>query len=359
MFYENLNKSNSIFYSNFIKSLKKLNKKDSYILGKNLSEFENNFANYLGANHCIGVANGLDALTMSLKLLKLPKNSEVLVASNSYVACILSILNAELKPVLIEPNLETYNIDPNQIKKKITKKTRAVLAVHLYGKSCEMDEIIKICKKNDLYLLEDCAQSHGSKYKNKSTGTFGDFGCFSFYPTKILGGIGDGGAITCKKKKYKEYLLKFRNYGSITRYKNEIIGQNSRLDEIQALFLNIKLKHLNKIIQHKRKLAKIYFENLSNKFILPKVESYKKDTFYIFNVRHPERDKLKAYLEKKNIMSDIHYPIPPYKQKALKKMFNGSFPISDEIHNTTLSLPISFAHTKKQIYEVTKVMNKF
>ncbi len=175
----------------------------------------------------------------------------------------------------------------------------------------------------------------------------------------ILGGIGDGGAITCKKKKYKEYLLKFRNYGSITRYKNEIIGQNSRLDEIQALFLNIKLKHLNKIIQHKRKLAKIYFENLSNRFILPKVESYKKDTFYIFNVRHPERDKLKVYLEKNNIMSDIHYPIPPYKQKALKKMFNGSFPISDEIHNTTLSLPISFAHTKEQIYEVTKVMNKF
>ena len=191
MFYENLNKSNSIFYNSFIKSLKKLNKKDSYILGKNLSEFENNFARYLGANHCIGVANGLDALTMSLKSLELPKNSEVLVASNSYFACILSILNASLKPVLIEPNLETYNIDPNQIKKKITKKTRAVLAVHLYGKSCEMDEIIKICKKNDLYLLEDCAQCHGSKYKNKSTGTFGDFGCFSFYPTKILGGIGD------------------------------------------------------------------------------------------------------------------------------------------------------------------------
>jgi len=359
MFYENLNKSNNIFFNNFIKSLKKLNKQGSYILGKNLSKFEFNFAEYLNAGYCVGVGNGLDALTMSLKSLNLPKYSEVLVASNSYVACILSILNAGLKPILVEPDLETYNIDPNQIKKKISKKTRAILAVHLYGKSCEMDEIINICKKNNLYLLEDCAQSHGSKYKNKNTGTFGDFGCFSFYPTKILGGIGDGGAITCKKKKYRDYFLKVRNYGSITRYKNEIIGQNSRLDEIQALFLDIKLKSLNKIIDHKKKLAEIYFENLNENFILPKIESHKSDTFYIFNVRHEKRNRLKKYLASKNITTDVHYPIPPFSQIALKSKFNENYPISEEIHKTTISLPISFAHTRKEINKITQIMNRF
>jgi len=359
MFYENLNKSNNKFYAEFMISLKKLNKKGAYILGPNVDKFENNFSKYLGAKYCVGVANGLDALTMSLKLLKLPNNSEVLVASNSYIACILSILNAGLKPVLVEPDLATYNIDPNKIKKKITKKTKVILAVHLYGKSCEMDKILKICKENKLYLIEDCAQSHGSKYKNVNTGLFGNFGCFSFYPTKTLGALGDGGAIICKLKKDSNLIKKKRNYGSVIRYKNEIIGQNSRLDEIQALFLNIKLKYLNRIIQHKKKLAEVYFENLNNNFILPKVEHHKSDTFYIFNVRHENRNKLREYLLKNNIKTDIHYPIPPFKQNALKPYFNESYPISEEIHKTTISLPISFAHTKDNINKVTKILNKF
>ncbi len=359
IFYEDLNKANKIFYKSYIKALESLNRKGNYILGKNVNEFEMNFAKYLGANHCVGVANGLDALTISLKAINLPKNSEVMVASNSYIACIISIVNAGYKPVLIEPDLETYNINPEEIKKNITKKTKAILAVHLYGKSCNMGEITKICKQKKLFLIEDCAQSHGSLYKNKMTGTFGNFGCFSFYPTKLLGGIGDGGAIVCKKNFTKNYLKKFRNYGSIKRYKNEIIGQNSRLDEIQALFLNLKLKHLNKIINHKRNLAKIYFENLNDKFIKPKLEKTKKDSFYIFNVRHGDRNKLRSYLLKNNIMTDIHYPTPPYAQESLKKLFSKNYPISDKIHETTLSLPISFAHTEKQIYEVSKIMNRF
>jgi dTDP-4-amino-4,6-dideoxygalactose transaminase len=359
MFYENLNKSNNIFYSEFIRSLKKINKKGTYILGPNVNKFENNFSKYLGANYCVGVANGLDALTMSLKSLNLPNNAEVLVASNSYIACILSILNADLKPVLVEPDLATYNIDPNKIKNKITKKTSVILAVHLYGKSCEMDEILKICKENNLYLIEDCAQSHGSKYKNVNTGLFGNFGCFSFYPTKTLGALGDGGAITCKTKKNSNLLKKQRNYGSVARYKNEIIGQNSRLDEIQALFLNIKLRSLNKIINHKKKLAEVYFENLNNKFIMPKIEAHKSDTYYIFNIRHEARDRLRAYLLKKKIMTDIHYPIPPFKQLALKTYFGENYPISEEIHSTTVSLPISFAHTRNDINKVTKILNKF
>ncbi len=359
MFYENLNKANEIFYKKFMSSLNILNKKGNYILGNNVKKFEKNFATYLGAKQCVGVANGLDALTISLIALKLPKNSEILVASNSYIACIISIINAQLKPVLVEPNIDTYNIDAKKIKSKINKKTRGIMAVHLYGKSCDLDEIGKICKENKLYLIEDCAQSHGSLYKKKKTGTFGDYGCFSFYPTKLLGAIGDGGAIICKNKKDKDYLMKFRNYGSIQRYKNEILGQNSRLDEIQAIFLNIKLAYLQKIIKHKRELAEVYFENLNHKFILPKIEKHKRDSFYIFNVRHYDRDRLKDYLKKKNIMTDIHYPNPPYKQKSLLKFFDEKYPISDEIHNTTLSLPISFAHTKEQIYKLTKVMNKF
>jgi dTDP-4-amino-4,6-dideoxygalactose transaminase len=359
MFYENLNKSNKIFYSEFISSLKKINKKGTYILGPNVNKFENNFSKFLGVNYCVSVANGLDALTMSLKSLNLPNNSEVLVASNSYIACILSILNAGLKPVLVEPDLATYNIDPNKIINKISKKTKAILAVHLYGKSCEMDKILKICKENNLYLIEDCAQSHGSKYKNVNVGSFGNFACFSFYPTKTLGALGDGGAIICKTKKDSNLLKKQRNYGSVARYKNEIIGQNSRLDEIQALFLNIKLKSLNKIISHKKKLAEVYFENLNDKFIIPKIEANKSDTYYIFNIRHEARDRLRAYLLKKNIMTDIHYPIPPFKQNALRYYFNENYPISEEIHNTTVSLPISFAHTKKDINKVTKILNKF
>ena len=359
IFYENINKSNKIFYDKFMLSLKKVNKQGSYILGHNIKKFEENFAGYLGAKYCVSVANGLDALTISLKYLRLPKNSEVLVASNSYIACVISILNAGLKPVLVEPDIETYNIDPKQIKKKITKNTKAILAVHLYGKSCEMDEIIKICKNKNLALIEDCAQSHGSTYKNKKTGTFGQMGCFSFYPTKILGALGDGGAIICKKKHESIFFKKYRNYGSIKRYRNEIIGENSRLDEVQSLFLNIKLKDLNKIIKHKRELASVYFENLNNNFILPKIERNKRDVYYIFNVRHELRDKLRKYLLKKNISTDIHYPIPPYRQNALKKYFKDKFPIADEIHSSTLSLPISFAHTKSDIFKITKIMNRF
>ena len=344
IFYENINHVNKPFYKEFMASLKKLNINGSYILGKNVKKFEENFSNYLGTNYCVGVANGLDALTISLKSLQLPSNSEILVASNSYIACIISIINAGLKPVLVEPRIDNYNIDPKEIRKKITNKTKGILAVHLYGKSCDMDEILSICNKEKLYLIEDCAQSHGSTYKNKKTGTFGKYGCFSFYPTKLLGAIGDGGAIVCKKKNEINYFRKYRNYGSVKRYRNEIIGENSRLDEIQSLFLRIKLKYLDKIIKYKRGLSEVYFENLNNKFVVPLVEKHKKDSFYIFNIRHESRDRLRKYLQENNIMTDIHYPLPPYKQSALKNYFEDRYPISDEIHKTTISLPISFAH---------------
>ena len=223
-----------------------------------------------------------------------------------------------------------------------------------------MKNILNLCKENKLYLIEDCAQSHGAKYKNKYAGTFGHFGCFSFYPTKNLGCLGDGGAIISKLKAFDTEVKKFRNYGSIRRYQNEIIGSNSRLDEIQALFLNTKLKHLNNINKHKRKLANIYNSKLSNKFIKPKIEKNYYDVYYVYNIRISNRNSLIKFLNKNKIKTDIHYPMPPYKQKAVEHIFGiKKFPITEEIHNTTLSLPISFMHKEKDIKKICDIMNSF
>ncbi len=359
IYFENLNKSNKYFFNEFKKKLLKFEKKGQYILGKELINFENNFAKYINKNYCIGVGNGLDALTIALQSLNLPQSSEVIVASNAYIACLISIKNANLKPVLVEPNISTYNLDTDLIENKITKKTKAIMAVHMYGKPCDMKKIQKICKKNKIFLIEDCAQSHGANINGKKTGSFGDVTCFSFYPTKNLGCLGDGGAILCNNKNYFDRLRMMRNYGSIKKYYNDYDGQNSRLDEIQAFFLNIKLKHLEKINNHKIQLAKIYNKNLNNNFIKPIINLNEKHVFHIYNIRHPKRDMLRSYLLKNNINTEIHYPIPPYKQKVFSKNLKGKFPISDEIHKTTLSLPISYSHSKKDILKIVEVLNKF
>jgi dTDP-4-amino-4,6-dideoxygalactose transaminase len=222
-----------------------------------------------------------------------------------------------------------------------------------------MKEIQKICKKYNLFLIEDCAQSHGASFQNKLTGSFGDLSCFSFYPTKNLGCLGDGGAILCNSKSLAIKLRMMRNYGSVKKYYNDILGQNSRLDEFQASFLNIKLKYLDKINLHKIKLAKIYNDNLSDSFVKPVMKKNEKHVFHIYNIRHLERDRLKSYLEKNNIKTEIHYPVPPNKQKAFKNMFKKKYPISEEIHATTLSLPISYSHKEKDILQVIKVLNRF
>ena len=246
-----------------------------------------------------------------------------------------------------------------QIKlKKITKNTKAILVVHLYGKACEMDKITDIANKYDLKIIEDCAQAHGAMYKNKRVGSFG-IGCFSFYPTKNLGALGDGGAITCDCEEYKNKIKSLRNYGSFTKYYNSDLGYNSRLDEIQACFLSIKLDTLDDITNHKRELAKLYLNNLDDRFIKPVVDKDYFDVYHIFNIRHKKRDELKEYLFENNIKTEIHYPIPPHKQKAYKDILQGSYLISEEIHNTTLSLPISYFHTKDDILKICKVMNKW
>jgi dTDP-4-amino-4,6-dideoxygalactose transaminase len=358
--YENLNKSNFFFYHKYINSFKNILHKGKFILGDELIKFENNFSNFLKIKYCSGVANGLQALVLSLKALNLPSNSEILVPANSYYACVLSIINAGLKPILIEPDIKTYNIDVSKIEKKITTKTKAIMAVHMYGKSCDMKKLLDLSNKYKLFLIEDCAQSHGAKFKKKYTGTFGVFGCFSFYPTKNLGGLGDGGAVVSKNKNYNTLIKKLRNYGSLKRYSNEIIGDNSRLDEIQSAFINIKLKYLKKINLHKRNLANIYFNKINNNFIKPHLHKDYFDVFYIYNLRTDKRDKFVAFLKKNGVITDIHYRTPPYKQKSVSNLFRDiKFPVSDEIHNTNVSLPISFFHKEKDIENICKIINRF
>lgn len=360
VFYENLADVNREFMNDLINSAETSIKSGWYILGKNVENFEREFAAYLKSNNCIGVGNGLEALTLALKAFNFTKGSEVIVPSNTYIATILSIFEAGLTPVLVEPDIRTYNIDPKKIEEKITNKTVAIMVVHLYGKSCEMDPIVEITKKHNLRLIEDCAQSHGAKYKGKMTGTFGDYGAFSFYPTKNLGALGDSGAVTTDDPILAETMRKLRNYGSTVKYYNDLIGTNSRLDEIQAGFLSVKLKKLDKINAHKRKLAAIYSEYLKEDFIKPVVHPDFYDVYHIYNIRHPNRDALRSYLENKGIKTEIHYPVSPNKQKATEGYFAGqSYPISEEIHRTTLSLPISYGHTETDIYKVIVALNRF
>lgn len=358
--YENLGKLNESFFQEYEAAFKKMLKSGWYVLGNEVAHFENNYATFCGVSHCVGVANGLDALVLSLRAFNFPIGSEIIVPSNTYIATILAIVQNGFKPVLVEPDLDTYNIDAHKIEEKITKNTKAIIVVHLYGKVCEMDSVLKISSKYDLKVIEDCAQAHGAKFKETVAGNFGDFGAHSFYPTKNLGALGDAGAITTNNQSLADIVSTLRNYGSKTKYYNELVGYNSRLDEVQATFLSVKLKYLDSITIHKRKLATIYQENLKSDFIKPLVHKDYYDVFHIYNIRHPKRDQLKEYLLSNEIKTEIHYPVAPNKQKAMKGIIDDQYtPIAEEIHNTTLSLPISFYHSEDDIARVIEVMNRF
>lgn len=328
-----------------------------YILGQETSAFETEFARYIGARHCVGVANGLDALILSIEALNLPRNSDVLVTSNTYIATILAIVRAGHRPVLVEPDLDTFNIDPVRLVGSITSNTRAICVTHLFGKSCRMDAVCAFAKEHGLRIIEDCAQSHGAKLNGQMTGTFGDAGCFSFYPTKNLGALGDAGAIVTNDDALAERLRHMRNYGSVQKYVNEYVGANSRLDEIQAALLRVKLRYLDEMIQHKRALSEIYFAELPAWLKLPHRRSDEYDVFHIFGVRHPRRNELRAWLLEQGVKTEIHYPIPPHKQNAMASILSGSYPIADELHATELSLPISIGHNVEEIYRVCEILN--
>jgi dTDP-4-amino-4,6-dideoxygalactose transaminase len=358
--YDDLRLVNKTFESEFKKEFEAVLDNGWYILGKKVKEFEDAFAAFNGSKYAIGVANGLDALILALKSYDFEPGTEVIVPSNTFIATILSILHNGLKPVLVEPDIRTYNIDPKKIEEAITPKTKAIIVVHLYGKCCDMEPVLSLSRKYGLKLIEDTAQAHGAKYKNGMSGTFGEIGCFSFYPGKNLGALGDGGGIITNDDSIAKKIRQLRNYGSEIKYYNEEIGYNSRLDELQAAFLTVKLAFLNQITEHKRKLAQIYFDRLKSDFIKPDLHPDFFDVFHIFNIRHPKRDAIREYLLKHEIRAEIHYPVAPNKQKALEEIFAGqNFPISEEIHCTTLSLPCSVCHTEADIHKVTDVLNTF
>lgn len=358
--YENLGKSNASFFDEYQKAFSTVLREGSFILANQVSAFESNYAQYCGVKYCCGVASGFDALVLSLMAFEFKPGSEVIVPSNTYVATIFSIVRAGLVPVLVEPRLDTYNLDPDRISLAITSKTVAVVAVHLYGKCCEINRILEVCREHNLRLIEDAAQAHGAAVNDQKAGSFGSIAAFSFYPTKNLGSLGDGGCVTTDDESLYRRIKSLRNYGSIVKYENEIIGFNSRLDEVQAAFLQVKLKKLDEINHHKMRLAALYLKNLKGDFTRPVVQQYHSDVYHIFNVRHPERDRLREYLFNKGIGTEIHYPIPPHRQKAMKGILgNVRYPIAEQIHETTISLPISYFHAEEDILKVIEVMNAF
>jgi dTDP-4-amino-4,6-dideoxygalactose transaminase len=334
-----------------------------YILGKEVESFESKYAEFNGTDHCIGVANGLDALHIALKSLGVKKGDEVIVPSNTYVATVLAVSYLEAVPVFVEPNSETYNIDPRLIQEKITSKTRVILPVHLYGQACEMQMICEVAKKNRLYVVEDNAQGHGALCDGKMTGSFGEINATSFYPTKNLGAIGDGGALTTNDMELCLFAKTMRNYGSNKKYYNEMIGLNSRLDEIQAAILSVKLKKLNDWNKRRNKIAEKYYDGLTNigDLILPKLATNSTSVWHLFVVRTEKRDNLIEYLRHKGVATSIHYPLPPHLQKAYLhlNLRKGEFPIAEKLADTVLSLPIYPEISDAQIEYVIECIDKF
>ncbi|MFW1972556.1 DegT/DnrJ/EryC1/StrS family aminotransferase [Acinetobacter bereziniae] len=339
-----------------------------YIGGSELEKFEQNFAEYCGTKFAIGVANGLDALILTLRawkeLGKLQDGDEVIVPSNTYIASILAITANNLKPILVEPDLATYNIDPKEIIKVITPKTKVILPVHLYGQLVAMPQIIEIAKEHNLLVLEDSAQSHGAEIDGRKAGNWGDASGFSFYPGKNLGALGDAGAITTNDEELAHMLRALRNYGSHEKYKNLVPGVNSRLDEIQAAMLDIKLDFLDKEIEHRRKVARLYLDNIKNKLIqLPlsnlNAEEYRQHVWHLFVIRTEHREALQKYLIENGVQTLIHYPIPPHKQQAYKEWNNLSYPISERIHAEVMSLPIGPTLSLNDAEKVIQFCNNF
>ncbi|END9543474.1 DegT/DnrJ/EryC1/StrS family aminotransferase [Escherichia coli] len=360
----NLQKSNARYNNELIEAAVRVIESGWYISGSELNSFENNFAKYCKVKHAIGVANGLDALTLTLKawqeLGKLKRNDEVLVPANTYIASILAISEAGLKPVLVEPNEFSYNLSVDNIRAKITANTRVILPVHLYGLISPMDEIMNFARENNLLVLEDSAQSHGASINGKKAGSWGDAAGFSFYPGKNLGALGDAGAVTTNDTDLADTVRYLRNYGSKIKYKHEFKGVNSRLDEIQAAFLNVKLNYLDDDIRIRRNIANRYLNEIKNELIvLPTISSEENHVWHLFVIRIKDRDSLQHYLTKHNIQTVIHYPTPPHRQLAYKEFKDLCFPLSEELHREVISIPMDPTLTEEQVSYVINVLNKF
>lgn len=333
-----------------------------YIGGIEDENFEKDFAQFCNVKYCVGTGNGLDALMLSLKALGVGSGDEVIVPSNTFIATALAVTYVGATPVFVEPNINTFNIDVNKIEEKITPKTKAIMPVHLYGQPCDMDKIMDSAKKHNLYVVEDSAQAHGALYKGKRVGSFGDAAGFSFYPGKNLGALGDAGAVVTNNNELAEKIRAFGNYGSDYKYHHIYKGNNSRLDEMQAAFLSIKLSCLDRMNEERRKIAKKYLDRIDNPLVkLPVVEEFAQPVWHIFAVRCDKRNELEKYLCDNGIGTNKHYPIPMHLQECYKDLGyqQGDFPIAEEISKTELSLPMFYGMSDEQVeYVITKI-NEF
>lgn len=335
-----------------------------YLQGNANKQFESDYAHYIGTDHCVGVANGLDALIWIyrayIEMGVMQPGDEVLVPANTYIASILAITENGLKPVLVEPNIETLEMDDRLIEQAITPRTKSILIVHLYGRCAYTEKIGELCRKYNLKLVEDNAQAHGCRYRGKRTGSIGDAAGHSFYPGKNLGAFGDGGAVTTNDEKLATCVRTLANYGSQKKYVFQYCGRNSRLDEIQAAILNVKLRHLDADNRRRQQIARYYYEHISNPLInMPTRLSDENNVYHIFPVLCPERDRLQQYLTENGIQTLIHYPIPPHKQECYKEWNTMNLPVTEQIHQQELSIPISQVLTDQEVKEVVGVLNTF
>ena len=333
-----------------------------YIDGKEDEAFEKAFADFCGSRYCVGVGNGLDALMLSLKALEIGEGDEVIVPSNTYIATALAVTYVGATPVFVEPDIRTFNINPTLIEEKITPRTKAIMPVHLYGQPCDMDPIMDMAKKHKLFVVEDCAQAHGAKYKGKNVGTFGDAAGFSFYPGKNLGALGDAGAVVTNNKDLADKVRALRNYGSDYKYHHIYKGNNSRMDELQAAFLSAKLPHLNRMNEERRRIAKKYLTGITNiKIVLPYVPDYAEPVWHIFGIRCKQRNLLEKHLNENGVGTNKHYPIPMHLQECYRDLEykKGDLPIAEEISATELSLPMYYGISEEQIDFILDVINDF
>lgn len=369
-FYD-LKSLNSKYMDRFIESARRVVESGIHMIGRETEVFEGRFAQYCGTGSCIGVANGLDALTLVLRAYKemglMQDGDEVIVPANTYIATILSISDNRLTPVLVEPDLATYNIDPSKIEAVITPRTKAIMVVHLYGQTADMVPIVAVAEKYKLKIVEDAAQAHGAEYNGSMAGALGDAGCFSFFPGKNLGALGDAGAVTTSDEDLANMIRSLRNYGearfknlSQRKYKNDYKGRNSRLDEIQAAFLSAKLADLADDTDSRRKIAAYYLSTIDHPDItLPLVPDWARPAWHLFVIRHPRRDELRDYLEEKGIRTLIHYPIPPHKQEAYAEWNHLSYPVTEKIHAEVLSLPLHPLLSEQDQKTIVDTVNRF
>lgn len=332
-----------------------------YVLGPEVESFEREFADYTGSRYCVGLASGLDALWLAFRVLGIGSDDEVIVQANTYIASVMGITINGATPVFVEPDI-FFNMDTSRLEELVTERTKAILVVHLYGQSANMEEILQVCRKYHLRLVEDCAQSHGACFQGKMTGTFGDIGCFSFYPSKNLGAYGDGGAIVTDDEEIAGNMRMYRNYGSEKRYYNKVVGANSRLDELQAGLLRVRLRHLPELTEERKKLAKRYSRKLHNRrLLLPQVRPGCDSVWHQYVIRTGEREKLIQYLDRRDIGTIIHYPIPPHLSEAYTYLGHkrGEYPITEEYADTVLSIPMYNGMTDEEQDIVIEALNSF